>query len=231
MSDEAKAVEEVAKTTSKVIDAAVTFGEFISKYIHGSLEQGMGIFEDKLKYMRWENQMRLMTKVDNFIKENNISAPNKAIPLKYAIPIFQYASLEDDSELQDMWAKLLVNAADYNSEIEIRREYISVLEELNSFDALILNKVYSVPYGEMLNKIAITTSLPEEIIIPPRNVSIGIPAVFENKKVLISLANLSRLGLILPCGEITGDNFYSQIKQTYLGRAFLDACTLKKESE
>ena len=53
--ESAKAVQEVAITAGKAIDVTQKFGGFISQYIAGTLEQSMGIFEDKLKYMRWEN--------------------------------------------------------------------------------------------------------------------------------------------------------------------------------
>lgn len=52
VSESAKAVQEVAKATGKAIDTTQKFGGFISRYVAGPLEQGMGIFEDKLKYMR-----------------------------------------------------------------------------------------------------------------------------------------------------------------------------------
>jgi hypothetical protein len=51
--EESKAIQEAAKATSKVIDAAREAGGFIAKFIAGPLEQGIGIFEDRLKYMRW----------------------------------------------------------------------------------------------------------------------------------------------------------------------------------
>ena len=44
MEEEAKAVQEVFKTTGKAIDASREFGGFISKFVVGSLETGMGIF-------------------------------------------------------------------------------------------------------------------------------------------------------------------------------------------
>ncbi len=47
MEEESKAVQEVAKTTGKAIDAAREAGGFIARFIVGSLEQGMGIFEDR----------------------------------------------------------------------------------------------------------------------------------------------------------------------------------------
>lgn len=63
MKDESKAVEEIARTTGKVIDAGRELGGFLSKYVGGSIEQVAGIMEDKLKHMRWERQVRLISGV------------------------------------------------------------------------------------------------------------------------------------------------------------------------
>jgi hypothetical protein len=73
ISETAKAFQEVAKTTGKAIDAGEKFGGFISSYIAGSIEQGMGIFEDKLKYMRWERQVRLMQRAEQLLKKIGLS--------------------------------------------------------------------------------------------------------------------------------------------------------------
>ncbi|BBE51820.1 hypothetical protein OYT1_ch2304 [Ferriphaselus amnicola] len=105
VSETAKAVQEVAKTTGKAIDAGQQFGEFISRYIAGSIEQGFGIVEDKLKYMRWENQVKLMHRAAKLSEQIGLTRPNRAIPLKLAVPLFEAASLEDDERLQDLWAQ------------------------------------------------------------------------------------------------------------------------------
>lgn len=49
MSEEAKAVQEVAKASGQLIEAGREFGKFMSRYIGGTVEQAVGIFEDKLK--------------------------------------------------------------------------------------------------------------------------------------------------------------------------------------
>lgn len=49
--EEAKAVQEVAKTSSNAVDAGRELGEFVGKYIAGPLEQVSGIIEDKLKFI------------------------------------------------------------------------------------------------------------------------------------------------------------------------------------
>ena len=50
MEEESKAIQEIAKTGGKAIDAVIEFGGFTARCIAGSLEQGLGIFEDRLKY-------------------------------------------------------------------------------------------------------------------------------------------------------------------------------------
>ena len=148
MIEESKAVQEVAKTAGKAIDAGTKFGDFISTFISGSLEQGMGIFEDKLKYLRWENQQRLMIRAADFMNKAKLDGPTKVLPLKIAVPFFQGASLEDNNEIQDLWAQLLVNASNEKSGIELKRIYIDILERLTSSQAKILEILYSFPFEE-----------------------------------------------------------------------------------
>ena len=120
VTESSKAVQETAKTTSQAIGLAENFAGFIARYISGSFEQGMGIFEDKLRYIRWERQVRFMERANQFMKEIGHDVPTKPIPMKLAIPLFHSASLEEDDSLQDMWAKLLVNASVADREIELR---------------------------------------------------------------------------------------------------------------
>src|ERR1035437_6608574 len=152
MEEEAKAVQEVAKSTGKAIDAAREAGGFIAKFVSGPLEQGIGIFEDRLRYMRWERQIRLMQRAQEFLRLVGLAAPTRPVPLKLLIPIMQGASLEEDDDLQDRWAALLVNAANASYPGEVRRSYATILEQLTPLDAKILDVLYSVPFNESLHR-------------------------------------------------------------------------------
>lgn len=88
----ANAVEAVADTSGKVIDASVKFGAFISLYINGSLKQGIGIVEDKFTYMRWERQIRLMQRANKFLEDQGIEKPERTISMEVAIPLFHAAT-------------------------------------------------------------------------------------------------------------------------------------------
>jgi hypothetical protein len=106
-----KTIQEVSKTTAVAIEKAGDFGGFIAECIGGTIQEGCGIIEDKLRYMRWEREVILMQKAQKFLNEKGLTNFDKPIPLKFAVPLLYAALLEDDAYLQDLWAKLLVNSA------------------------------------------------------------------------------------------------------------------------
>lgn len=221
----AKATQEVAKTTGKAIDASREFGGFISRYISGSLEQGMGIFEDKLKYMRWERQMRLMQKASDYMASLGVDAPSKPIPLKFAVPLLEAASLEDDDYLQDLWAKLLVNSSIVGSPVDLNRSYIDILERVSHLEAKILSVIYALPEEEVRNKSILTGNLPDSAEIEDEENKEE--PIQPSEEVLFALANLERLGCISLPTTWGGGQIFSTIYPAVLGRKLVEACTLK----
>lgn len=219
MTDESKAIGEVAKTSGKAIDAGRELGGFISKYVGGPLDQAMGIVEDKLKYLRWERQIRLMERANEFLSERGLQLPTRKVPMQIAIPIMQGGSIEEDDSLQDRWAALLVNAADESSDAEVRRAFISILEDLSPLDAIVLEKIYdfsAVPHDK--NEVW-TTNLP--------NHALGTKPEAEDLRpstsVELSLGNLARLGLISSAMAWGGMAILSCVHRTVLGHEFLRA--------
>jgi len=224
MEEKSKAIQAIAKTTEKGIDAATKVGGFLAKFISGPLEQGIGIFEDKLRYLRWERQVRLIQRSEDFLKEQGLGQPSRPVPLKLAIPLIQEGSLEEDNDLQDLWAKLLVNAGDARNNYQIRSAFISILKDLSSLDVIILHKIYSISSTDLQKEI-FTFNLPQ-------NALLEIPE--EKKKVLptedvqISLGNLARLELLTMPIAFGGFLLPSQVYRTQFGQEFNKACTLKK---
>lgn len=220
MNDET--IQETAKTVGKGIDLANNVGGFIAPLIRGSLEQGIGIFEDKLKYMRWERQIRLMNQAEEYMKKQGIVEIINPIPLKFAIPLLQGASLEDNDDLQDLWAKLLVNSVS-DKGIELKRVYIDILERLSPLEAKIIQKIYSLPFDENQHKHIITYLLPEFIDVQSDESKETPP--LKNSEVELALINLARIGCISPVKTIGGGEIYSIINLTLLGKKFYEACT------
>lgn len=221
MEEQSKAVQEVAKTTGKAIDAAREVGGFIAKFVSGSLEQGMGIFEDRMSYMRWERQIRLMQRAQNLLQLVGLSAPTRPVPLKLAIPIMQGASLEENDDLQDRWAALLVNAANANFRGEVRRSYAAILEQLTPLDVHILDVLYSLPFEKSQHNGIVTGDLPESASIKEVGEQ-NFPLPSEG--VVISLSNLARLGCLRPSMTWGGGEIFGHVNPTVAGKAFVEAC-------
>lgn len=227
-----KAAQEVAKATAKALGTAEKIGGFVSKYIGGSLEQAMCIFEDKLKYTRWERQERLFLRAQEFLKKEGIETPNNPIALKYAVPLLQAASLEENDDLQDLWAKLLVNFSVAGSSVKVSRTYIDILERISPLEAEIIAKIYSHPYEIMQHNGVLTQKLPEEAIFLPEKKD---EATMESIKVepaddvKLALANLDRLGVLSVGGSMGGGQLFGFLNPTLLGKSFFDACSLPGE--
>ena len=219
MTDESKAVGEVAKTSGKAIDAGRELGSFISKYVGGPLDEAMGIVEDKLKYLRWERQIRLMERANDFLAERGLKQPSRNVPMQIAIPIMQGGSLEEDDALQDRWAALLVNAADESSDSEVRRAFISILEDLSPLDAIVLEKIYDFSAVSQEKNEVWTTSLPDYALGTRPDAEDLRPS----SSVELSLGNLARLGLITSAMSWGGMAILSCVHRTVLGQEFLRA--------
>ena len=217
-----KAAQEIAKTTGQTLEMVREFGKFVSRFIDGPLEQGFGIIEDKLKYLRWERQVRLMDRTTVFLKERGSQVTLRPVPLKVAIPIFEAASLEEDDDLQDLWARLLVNAADAKSGIQVKRGLVSILQDLSQMEARLLQAIYSAP--PMKGGVP-TKALPDEYVQPAEEETEahqGLPP----EPVQIGIWNLMRLGCVDSAGTWDSLTGIKRVQITALGKALVNACSV-----
>ena len=221
-------IAQVLKNTEKGLNIAEKTGRFIAPLIKGTIEQGIGIFEDKLKYIRWERQLRLMMKADALMKENHIDHVENPIPMKLVIPLLQAATMEENDDLQDIWANLLVNSIKENG-IELKRVYIDILERISPIEAKILDKIYELPFEEYQHTLLCTHELPERVTIYKREEYDENNHLLVNQEVELSLMNLARIGCLSPCRSVGGGELYSMINMTLLGIKFVDACTIKNK--
>lgn len=226
----AKAMQEMAKTSGKAIDAAREAGGFIAKFIQGPLEQAAGIWTDKLKYVRWEQQVDLMNRANTKMAEVGLDMPSRPLPLKLAIPILQEGSMEDEEFLRDRWANLLVNAANGSSGVKIQPMFVSMLKDMTSLDIQNLTAIYAVPIPvDAVDVYVWPGDLPASArVMDTANDKADAAVNSMSKEVILSLANLMRLGCITTGLMYSGGRLDVGCLVTLpLGRAFVDACTLQ----
>lgn len=125
---------------------AVEFGyEIIKKFLEklaGPAAEEVGLMlQDKVKFYRFKNQLKILKKAKQYLEENKIDP--KPIPLRTLLPLLEGASLEDDDYLSDKWAALISNAASGSLSKGNHPSYSKILMELSPIDAVLFDEVYS----------------------------------------------------------------------------------------
>ena len=223
-------IEEVAKTTGKAIDATREAGSFLAGFFQGPLEQVAGIAEDFLRYVRADYQLRWIEKLKWSLKQRGLAGPTRAVPFKIAMSIIREASEEENDELQDRWARLLVNAADTASGVNVQPMYLSILKDLSPQDAQVLDSIYRVVAtgGNDLVVEGSPIKFTVRLKVPPT-----VPEIFTAAPSLILpemqliLSNLERLRLISQDKGYGGVAILGVVQQTLLGREFVRACSAR----
>jgi hypothetical protein len=199
----AKAMQEVAKTTSKAIDAAEKLGGFLSKVIGGALIELGGTLQDWAKYFRYKNLLRIQDRVEEIHASRQLQGKTTPIPPRYAIPLIQRASEEDDPTIQELWAALIANATDPNRHLNLNKVLLDVLASIEPLDVAILRFLKS--QGWLMHR-----------NVPGGGVNVAglvMQVGAKESDVRLSLQNLNRLGLV-------GDEFeatYKDIDTTSFG--------------
>jgi hypothetical protein len=225
----AKATEATANASKEAMQAGRDIGRFLS----GPAGEVVGMLWDHLKVVRFERQIRLSERVRNFLGERGMDGPTRTIPLKIGLPLLEFATLEEDDALQDIWARLLVNGGDADSGIEIRRAFVSVLAEMTAVDVRNLAAIEQAsPFNADGSTTGIwTCKLPEEAIPVSRRdreVINEIPAL----EMLTSCSNLERLGCVQSSNQevlLSGVSPLRAVHLTPFGRAFVQACTYQRK--
>jgi len=187
MEEEAKAVQEVAKATAKVLETSEKLGKFFRELIGDSLKELGGSFYDWAQYYREKNLLKIHDKKEEIYRKRKIEGKTNPLPPRYAIPIIQNASQEDDESLQNLWAALIANSTDPNSSISPKKIYIEILSSLEPLDAKLLMffqkqgwKMIPGPHSKGFN----VQKLSQALRANPKDIQ-------------LSLQNLARLGCIM----------------------------------
>ena len=126
-------------TGNKIIETSFEIAKnFLQKIINPPLEELGLLIADNIKYWRFKNQLKILTKADEYIKKNNIQV--KQIPLKVLVPLLEGASLEEDNNLRDKWSALLVNYVDQYKNIDTLI-FPEILKQLSGNEARCLDKM------------------------------------------------------------------------------------------
>jgi Abortive infection alpha len=116
---------------------------FVEKIAGSALEETGLLISDKIKMVRFKNQLKMLQKAQEIVKENGFNI--KQISLKTLVPLLEYSSLEDDETLQEKWANLLANFANANEKYE-STIYPFILSQLSKEDVHTIDLMYKGRY-------------------------------------------------------------------------------------
>ncbi|MBM4064944.1 MAG: DUF4393 domain-containing protein [Planctomycetes bacterium] len=226
MKEEAEAAKEIAIVTGKAIDASVKLGG-IFRLIFGdaAIEFG-GAVKDWATYFRYKNLLKIQDKVFKLHKKRNIEGKTILIPPRYAIPLIQNASQEDNDDIQSLWAGLVANSTDPDKKLNVKKIYIEILSSLEPIDVQIM--LYFSKQGWLLFREVPGGGITIEKLSSELNLS--------EDDIVISLQNLHRLGCLVADFEpnmsnIGKSSFGTLVKSektsfrlSPLGYSLLEAC-------
>lgn len=217
--EQAKATQEVAKASQAAIEAIRDVSRYFGRFAEGPLEQAAGMLEDRLRFMRFEQAVRFQKRAIELMEESGLEKATRPVPLNFIVPVLEAASLEEDDNLQEVWAKLLVNAVDAESTSTPRHAYISMLKDMTPFDAQLLRVIVK---HRTHFEASVATELASKYF--------GIDADYE-REAQVSLYNLQRLNCVnVPMGW-GGERVapIEAVTPTELAFSFVEACTLRAD--
>jgi len=235
----AKATQEVAKVTVKSLEVSEKIGRFFAKVLGEPIETATGILDDKLKFIRWERQNRFIDQVQKINHDRGVEGKEVAVMLKFAIPIIENASLEENDLLQDLWARLMSSAQGKESSNRVRSAFIDIIKQLEVIDVMILSFMFD-GYVNVVEKNYIHNGTPGRVPFPKADI-INALKVSENIYEE-SIDNLMRVRFV--CSEVksasglvfkdgaedhaTVDKGYNSLCLTSLGLSFIITCIKDK---
>ena len=74
---------------------------------------------DKLNYYRWHNAVKFLDKYERKKYERKLIGKETPLPPKFLFEILDNAFIEDDDNMQELWANLLVNWQDAEKRFDI----------------------------------------------------------------------------------------------------------------
>jgi hypothetical protein len=208
-------VREGTTLTNKVFDK-------LGLLFEGYLRETGGKWEDNARFRREENLLRLKGKAEKIFEERGMTEPTRDMPMNFTVPLLGYASLEEDEGLQSLWARLLANAADASSGVELRTTYIDIVKSLSTFDVKLFDMIARLSHSDFPRDLPLgieTAEMPSNAAVQTSSQP-GQPT----EQVKLSLSNLEHLGCINPTVGFGGMPNFSIVYATPLGIGLYKAC-------
>jgi hypothetical protein len=202
-------------------------GGYLAQFITGPATTLSSILDDYLKHIRVRNGASLEHNTRQHLAKLGYEMPPRKVPIKVALPLIQAATLEEDEELQSIWAALLANASTPEKGESVSPAFVEILRSMGRTEVRTLIALYEA--GEP-GTIFYSRQLPDVAEVYDQK---GFPsdrAPLPSQQVQTAVWNLARLGCIAPESMSDGAAKAALISVSPLGAALVEACTIRPPS-
>lgn len=106
---------------------------------------------DSVKLWRFRNLLRIREKVDRIVQERDIPEDAfRALPFGESMRTIEAASQEDENDVQELWARLIVKAAEADCP-KINKLHVEILSSLSPADTALLELLYPSVANKIFN--------------------------------------------------------------------------------
>lgn len=124
-----------------VMKVAAEKTEGLLKVLFGKAFEETGeMIADQVRLRRFKNQIKIFEKAEQYLKDKNIN-PEK-VNLKVLAPLVEFASYEEDHNLQNLWANLIKNILSRPTAVILQQNAIQVLNKVSNDEVKILDYVF-----------------------------------------------------------------------------------------
>ena len=166
--------------------------------------------------MRLRNLDKISCKTEDILHKRGVEDPEPIGP-KALLPALEAASEETDETLQDMWANLLANAMDPNSDTALQRVFTETLKQFEPIDALMFQRMGELSLVDEADALALTMA----------GQTTFQAGDFDLRKTQVepSAGHLQKLDCIKPPGNVGGNTLDYGFVLSALGIELYIACT------
>jgi hypothetical protein len=107
-----------------------------------SMHEVGGMLADQVRYRRFNNQIAILEKAQKFVEEKGIKP--RSLDLKILAPIVEYSSLEENINIQEMWASLIANVLTEDRTVRIEKKCVNILSNISIDEAIFFKNLYSI---------------------------------------------------------------------------------------
>lgn len=178
------AEKEKWKAVQKGLPLAKMAGRFIGTIVGPAAAALGGLLGDQMKAWRAANLDRIAQNWEQKRRERNI--PNEimqTLPFRDAVLVLDAASMEDNADVQELWARLIFCATSTGVNAERRKMHVDLLKSLNGLETRVLMQKFDEMDITGGKAITLDTEWLKKI---------------NQNDLRLALQNLQRLGIITP---------------------------------